>query len=176
MRHQKLLILPALLLSACAGTPIDARPVTDFEADKYLGTWYEIARIDNSFERGLSSVTATYSEREDDGIKVVNRGCNVAKSKWKQATGKAYFTEDDSIGKLKVSFFGPFYGDYIVFDLDMPGYDHAYVSGGSTKYLWMLSRTPNISETRKADFIQKSTALGYDTDTLIWVEHGERCE
>lgn len=176
MRYLKFFILPALFLSGCAGTPVKAVPVTGFEADKYLGTWYEIARLDNSFERGLSAVTATYSKRDDDGIKVVNRGCNVAKGKWKEATGKAYFTEDETIGKLKVSFFGPFYGDYIIFDLDTPGYDHAYVSGGSTKYLWLLARTPQISEARKADFIQKSKALGYETDTLVWVEHDAPCE
>jgi apolipoprotein D and lipocalin family protein len=175
MRHLKVFILPTLLLAGCAGTPVNAVPVSGFEADKYLGTWYEVARLDNSFERGLSAVTATYSKRDDDGIKVLNRGCNVAKGKWKDATGKAYFTEDETIGKLKVSFFGPFYGDYIVFDLGTPDYDHAYVSGGSSKYLWLLARTPQVSETRKADFIQKSKALGYETDTLIWVDHAAPC-
>jgi apolipoprotein D and lipocalin family protein len=175
MRHLKVFILPTLLLAGCAGTPVNAVPVSGFEADKYLGTWYEVARLNNSFERGLSAVTATYSKRDDDGIKVLNRGCNVAKGKWKDATGKAYFTEDETIGKLKVSFFGPFYGDYIVFDLGTPDYDHAYVSGGSSKYLWLLARTPQVSETRKADFIQKSKALGYETDTLIWVDHAAPC-
>lgn len=175
MRDLKYFIIPALFLAGCAGTAVKAVPVSGFETDKYLGTWYEIARLDNSFERGLGAVTATYSKRDDDGIKVVNRGCNVAKGKWKEAKGKAYFTDNETIGKLKVSFFGPFYGDYIIFDLDTPGYDHAYVSGGSTKYLWLLARTPQISDARKADFIQKSRDLGYDTDTLLWVEHGASC-
>jgi len=152
MRDLKYFIIPALFLAGCAGTAVKAVPVSGFETDKYLGTWYEIARLDNSFERGLGAVTATYSKRDDDGIKVVNRGCNVAKGKWKEAKGKAYFTDNETIGKLKVSFFGPFYGDYIIFDLDTPGYDHAYVSGGSTKYLWLLARTPQISDARKADF------------------------
>jgi apolipoprotein D and lipocalin family protein len=169
------MLFAALTNVACASTPVDAVPVTNFEGERYLGKWYEIARLDHSFERGLSEVTATYSRRDDGGIKVENKGCKAAKAKWSDATGKAYFTKGETIGQLKVSFFGPFYGKYIVFDLDKEDYTHAYISGGSTKYLWLLSRTPEISDERRADFISKSQALGYDTDGLIWVEQTRMC-
>lgn len=175
MRLFLIFIFAALTNAACASTPVDAVPVTKFDSERYLGKWYEIARLDHGFERGLSEVTATYSKREDGGIKVENKGCKVAKSKWKDATGKAYFTKGESVGQLKVSFFGPFYGKYIVFDLDQENYAHAYISGGSTKYLWLLSRTPQISAEQKSDFIAKSQSLGYDTDALIWVEQTGSC-
>lgn len=161
--------------SACASTPVDVKPVSNFEGERYLGTWYEIARLDHSFERGLDNVTATYSNRDDGGIRVENRGCKAAKSKWSDATGRAYFTKGETTGQLKVSFFGPFFGKYIVFDLDQEEYAHAYISGGTTKYLWLLSRTPEITPERRVDFIAKSKKLGYDTDALIWVDHDGTC-
>lgn len=108
----------ALLLGACTGIPEDIAPVQGFEAKRYLGAWYEIARLDHSFERGLSSVTARYSEREDGGLTIVNRGYDKASGEWKEATGKAYFLGASDIGQLKVSFFGPFYGGYNVIELD----------------------------------------------------------
>jgi len=175
MRLFLIFIFAALTNMACASTPVDAVTVTNFDGERYLGKWYEIARLDHGFERGLSEVTATYSKREDGGIKVENRGCKAEKSKWKDATGKAFYTKGETIGQLKVSFFGPFYGKYIVFDLDQENYAHAYISGGSTKYLWLLSRTPQISEAQRADFIAKSKALGYATDNLIWVAQTGSC-
>jgi apolipoprotein D and lipocalin family protein len=122
---QRLLLVLTLFLSACTGTPDGVKVVTGFEADKYLGTWYEIARLDHSFERGLEKVTATYSKREDGGIKVINRGYNPVKQEWKEAEGKAYFVETPDIGKLKVSFFGPFYGGYNIIELDKSYYNYA---------------------------------------------------
>jgi apolipoprotein D and lipocalin family protein len=107
------------LLQSCTGTPEGVEVVTDFELDRYLGTWYEIARLDHSFERGLSNVTANYSMRDDGGVKVVNRGFNTEKSEWDEATGKAYFVGESDIGQLKVSFFGPFYGGYNIVELDV---------------------------------------------------------
>jgi apolipoprotein D and lipocalin family protein len=169
------LVFSSILLSGCSSTPVNVSPVNRFEPDRYLGTWYEIARLDHSFERGLSDVTATYSKRDDGGIKVENRGCKTDKTKWSNATGKAYFTVGKTTGQLKVSFFGPFYGQYIVFDLDHEEYTHAYISGGTTKYLWMLSREPEVSDDLRDDFIEKSKALGYDTDALIWVEQDGIC-
>lgn len=175
MRLLLIMFFAALTNAACASTPVDAVPVDNFEGERYLGKWYEIARLDHSFERGMTKVTATYSRRDDGGIKVENKGCKAAKGKWSDATGKAYFTKGETIGQLKVSFFGPFYGKYIVFDLDKEDYAYAYISGGSDKYLWLLSRTPEISDQRRADFISKSQALGYDTDGLIWVEQSSDC-
>lgn len=166
-----------VLLSACAGNPVAAMPVTGFDSDRYLGTWYEVARLDHSFERGLSHVSATYSRREDGMIKVLNRGLKDSTGTYKDATGKAKFADESEagtqIGHLKVSFFGPFYGDYIIFDMDQIDYSRAYVSGGKDNYLWLLSRTPTISESVRQDFIQKSSALGYDTDSLIWVDQSK---
>ena len=164
------LLLP--LLTACAGNPVNAVPVSDFEADRYLGTWYEVARLDHSFERGLSQVSATYTRREDGKITVQNRGFKASSGKYKDATGKAKFADASDMGHLKVSFFGPFYGDYIIFDLD-DAYSRAYVSGGKDNYLWLLSRTPTITQSVRDDFIAKSSALGYDTDNLIWVDQSK---
>lgn len=157
------------LLSACTGLPEKITPVSDFEADRYLGTWYEIARLDHRFERGLRNVTATYSEREDGGLLVQNRGYSEKKSQWQDATGKAYFVGDKSTGHLKVSFFGPFYGSYAVFELDQTDYQYAYISGNSTKYLWLLSRTPTVSAERLEDFKARAIEAGFDISGLILV-------
>ncbi|HEY0063601.1 MAG TPA: lipocalin family protein, partial [Telluria sp.] len=110
----KLWIMAALLLAGCVSKPENIEPVGNFNTQKYLGKWYEIARLDHSFERGLDHVTAEYSLRDDGGLKVLNRGYNKEKSEWKDAEGKAYFVEKPDLGYLKVSFFGPFYGAYIV--------------------------------------------------------------
>jgi len=166
-----LLVFLSLILISCAGLPEGVAPVKDFDETKYLGKWHEIARLDHSFERGLSSVTAEYELRSDGGIKVINRGFSVAKNEWKEAEGKAYFVKARDEGHLKVSFFGPFYGSYIVFDLDKENYQYAFVSGYNTSYLWLLSRTPTINKEVKEKFIKKSKALGFDTDNLIFVEH-----
>ncbi|NNC37132.1 MAG: lipocalin [Acidimicrobiales bacterium] len=175
MRSFLLFIFAALTQAACASTPVDAVPVSNFDGERYLGKWYEIARLDHGFERGLSEVTATYSRRDDGGIKVENTGCKAEKAEWENATGKAYFTKGATTGQLKVSFFGPFYGKYIVFDLDQEDYEYAYISGGTTKYLWLLARKPEISKQRRADFISKAKSIGYATDDLIWVEQTGMC-
>ncbi len=165
-----LLLLLSLILISCTELPEGVVPVKDFDETKYLGRWHEIARLDHSFERGLSKVTAEYDLRGDGGIKVINRGFSVADNKWKEVEGKAYFVKERDEGHLKVSFFGPFYGSYIVFHLDKKNYQYAFVSGYTTSYLWLLSRTPTISEEIKEKFIKKSKALGFDTDNLIFAE------
>jgi len=176
MRRQlKTLMMVALLtgLGACAGTPTNLTPVSSFEESRYLGTWYEIARLDHGFERGLSNVTANYSLRDDGKIKVLNRGWSDKKQKWKDATGKAKFEGSRDIAHLKVSFFGPFYGDYIVFDLDKEDYDFAFVGGPTDKYLWLLGRTPEIDAGVKQRFIETAGKQGYDTDALLWVDQSK---
>lgn len=169
--HRFLIISLATLLFGCQGLPQGVQPVTGFEVNRYLGTWYEIARLDHSFERGLSKVTADYSLREDGGLRVLNRGYSVAKNTWKDAEGKAYFVGSQDVGHLKVSFFGPFYGTYAVFELDKDNYQYAFVSGPDTSYLWLLSRTPTVSQALLDRFIEKAKALGFDTDSLIIVDH-----
>lgn len=166
----RLLIVIACLLSACSYTPEGITPVRGFEADKYLGTWYEIARLDHSFERGLERVTATYSKREDGGIKVINRGFDTEKQEWKEAEGKAYFIEGPDVGKLKVSFFGPFYGGYHVAALD-PDYRWALVLGPDTSYCWILARDKQLDAAQRDAIVARAQALGVDTHALIWVTH-----
>ena len=160
-------------LSGCTGVAPGLVAVTNFESDRYLGKWYEIARLDHPFERGLSNVSANYSMRDDGGIKVVNEGFSKTENKTDRAEGKAYFVGDRTIGHLKVSFFGPFYGSYVVFDLDSVNYQHAYVGSYNKNYLWLLSRTRNVTEARKQDFINSAKSKGYATEDLIWVEHSD---
>nr|WP_010130273.1 lipocalin family protein [Microbulbifer agarilyticus] len=164
-----LVLVVSVLLASCTGIPEGITPVDNFSLDRYLGRWYEIARLDHSFERGLSRVTAEYTLLEDGGVRVVNRGFDAEKGKWQQAAGKAYFVGAPDVGHLKVSFFGPFYGSYIVFDLD-EDYRYAMVAGPSRSYLWLLARTPTVDETVKQRFIRRAEALGFDTRSLIFVE------
>ena len=139
-------------------------------SNQWLGTWYEVARLDHSFERGLSQITAQYSLREDGGVSVVNRGYLSEEKKWKQAEGKAYFVKTTDEGYLKVSFFGPFYGSYVVFELDKQDYQYAFISGPDTDYLWLLSRTPAVSKAVMDKFITMSAQRGFDTQAIIYVE------
>lgn len=164
-----LVLVPLLLLAGCLGMPEGVQPVSGFQLDRYLGTWFEIARLDHSFERGLSRVTAEYSMREDGGVQVVNRGFDAERGEWKEAEGKAYFVEDENLGYLKVSFFGPFYGSYVVFELDHEEYQYAFISGPDTSYLWLLSRTPTVSQAVISRFLERAAAFGFDTDSVIFV-------
>lgn len=166
-----LLIIPCIFMyNNCTGIPKGVTPVKNVDTDKYLGKWYEIARFDHKFERGLSKVTAEYSMMDDGGIKVVNRGYKAKENEWSEADGKAYLIGDEGEGHLKVSFFGPFYSSYVVFGLDEKDYQWSYVTGYNKNYLWFLSRTPTVTPEQKERFIQKAKALGYDTDKLIFVE------
>jgi apolipoprotein D and lipocalin family protein len=165
----RLLALVLLALSACAGVPEGVTPVAGFRVDDYLGTWYEIARLDHSFERGLDNVTAEYSLREDGGLRVVNRGYSKEARQWKEAVGKAYFIRGKDEGFLKVSFFGPFYGSYVVFEID-DEYRHAFVTSYKKSYLWLLSRTPTVEPDVVERFKKKAADLGFDTGALIFVD------
>jgi apolipoprotein D and lipocalin family protein len=158
-----------LILSGCVGIPEGVKPVENFQLERYLGTWHEIARLDHSFERGLSKVTADYSLREDGGINVVNRGFSADNNAWQEAQGKAYFVNEADKGHLKVSFFGPFYGSYIVFELDTIGYQYAFISGPDKDYLWLLARTPTVKPEVIDRFISMSKSIGFDTSALIFV-------
>ena len=159
----------ALLLMGCSNTdlPEGLEPVEGFELERYLGKWYEIARLDHSFERGLEQVTAEYQKREDGGISVLNRGYDPEKERWEQAEGKAYFMEDDNLGRLKVSFFGPFYGGYNIIALDEQ-YRWSMVAGPDRSYLWILAREPELPEPVLQSLVSKAQALGFDTDALIY--------
>lgn len=166
-----LVLLAAVLLSGCLGAPQAVTPVQQFDANRYLGKWYEIARLDHSFEEGLDRVTADYALREDGGITVINRGFLTSKNEWQEAQGKAYFVNSSDEGYLKVSFFGPFYGSYIVFELDKENYQYAFVSGPDTSYLWLLARTPTVDPALIERFVAEASRLGFDTSKLIYPVH-----
>ena len=168
-----LLAFLSLFVSSCQSVPQGVVPVSDFDLEKYLGKWYEVARLDHSFERGLTNVTAEYSIREDGGVRVINRGYSPEDKEWNEAEGKAYFVKEQNVGYLKVSFFGPFYGSYVIFDLDKDQYNYSFVSGPSKSYLWLLSRTPEVSDAVKQRFISKAKSLGFDTDQLIFIKHSD---
>lgn len=165
------LMLLTLMLTGCLGMPKTVQPVNNFELDRYLGTWYEIARLDHSFERGLTRIQAEYSLRDDGGVRVLNKGYSVENQAWQEAEGKAYFVESPDQGYLKVSFFGPFYGSYVVFGLDQEDYQYTFVSGPDTSYLWLLARTPQVAPEVLEAFKQAAKERGFDTDKLIYVAH-----
>lgn len=170
---KKILMAFVLLLAGCVNVPENITPVDHFNIKRYLGKWYEIARLDHSFERGLMSVSAEYGLRSDGGLRIMNRGYSQKEKKWKEIEGKGYFVDRKDQGFLKVSFFGPFYGSYIVFDLDNENYSHALVCGPDKSYLWLLARSPQINDDLKKRLIDKATSLGFDTDKLIDVRHDD---
>ncbi len=181
MMMKKLFLIFSCLLSACTGEmPSHIKTVDGVNAQQYLGTWYEIARLDHRFERDLEQVTATYSLREDGGIKVLNRGFNTKKNAWSEAEGKAYFTEPAKqdgtfMGKLKVSFFGPFYGPYHIIALDKPQYNYVMITSGQ-EYLWILSRTPQLTYPIKQELMAQAKSLGFATEKLIFVKQANQVE
>ena len=170
---KKLSIVFFLFLMGCVGIPENVNPVDNFKIEKYLGKWYEIARLDHSFERGLTHVTADYSLREDGGVRVLNRGYSAKAGSWKEAEGKAYFVKGSNQGYLKVSFFGPFYGSYIVFGLDQENYQYSLVCGPNKSYLWILARRPIMKQDIKDTLIEAVSASGFETNKLIFVDHGK---
>ncbi len=156
--------------ASCRSIPKDATAVKPFDADRYLGKWYEIARFDFKFERGLSQVTANYSRNPDGSIRVVNRGFKTATKEWKEAIGKAKFRSGPDEAKLKVSFWGPFYSGYNVIALDS-AYRYALVAGKNLDYLWLLSRETSMPGPVIEDYLKQASSIGYDTSRLVWVDH-----
>ncbi len=162
--------MAVLLLAACTSVPDGVEPVRGFDLERYLGRWHEIARLDHSFERGLSRVTADYSRRDDGGVRVLNRGYDAAKGAWKEAEGRAYPIGETEVASLKVSFFGPFYGGYHVIALDAD-YRWALVAGPSRDYLWILAREPQLDPAIYARLVAQAAADGFPVDRLIRVDH-----
>ncbi|WP_371287214.1 lipocalin family protein [Colwellia ponticola] len=149
--------------------PNSVKPISNFDVNKYKGKWYEIARLDHSFERGLSRVTAQYTVKDDGSVLVINRGFSDNENKWTEAEGKAYFVNENTEGYLKVSFFGPFYGSYVIFELERENYQYAFVSGPNVDYLWLLSKTPTVKPEIIEKFILMSKERGFNTNNLIFV-------
>jgi len=155
------------VLGAEEGNARNFTPVKNFSLERYLGTWYEIVRMPVIFENGLIKVTATYSLNEKGGVAVTNKGIKEKNGKESTAKGKAKFGADKTTGYLKVSFFGPFYADYVIVELDT-AYTYAMVAGDSNKYLWILSRTPTMDKPLLDKLIQKAANKGYNTGQLIY--------
>lgn len=173
--HRSALLITAAFGLAVAGCAFTSPPpgisaVTPFDLARYEGRWYEVARLDHSFERGMTDVSATYQRQADGSVRVVNRGYDTGKNDWRQAVGKALFTGDAQTASLKVSFFGPFYGGYHVAALDAD-YGWALVVGTDRSYCWILSRTQQLAPAVREQLIARASALGIDTQSLVWVTH-----
>lgn len=160
-------------LYSCATIPNGATAVKLFDKERYLGKWYEIARIDFKYERDLNNTTADYSLNDNGTIKVDNKGYNTKKGEWAQAIGKAKFVGEENVAMLKVSFFGPFYSGYNVIAID-DEYRYALIAGASLKYLWILSRETTIPVEVKDRYLKVAKEIGYNTNDLLWVKHGNQ--
>lgn len=172
LRLRCFLLASLVGLGACSTTPPDGiSAVTPFDIKRYAGKWYEVARLDHSFERGLSDVSATYSQKADGSLEVINRGYDSKQGDWRQSTGRALFTGDPNRASLKVSFFGPFYGGYHVIALDRQNYRWAMVAGPDRAYLWILSRDKPLPGGIREQLLRQAGELGFDVERLIWVEH-----
>lgn len=164
------ILLISCMLFSCTTIPKGITAIHQFDKTKYLGKWYEIARLDFRFERNLKNTTAEYSINNNGTIKVFNKGYNTKTNKWKTATGKAKFVKDENLAMLKVSFFGPFYSGYNVIAIDKE-YKYALITGKNLKYLWILSRDTTIPEEVKKNYLELAQSLGYKINDLVWVKH-----
>lgn len=147
-------------------TPLAVVPHVDLK--RYLGKWYEIAHLPARFQKGCTDTTATYTLAADGSISVLNE-CR-RRGKVKQAKGKAKVVDETSGAKLKVSFFWPFYADYWIIDLG-PDYEYAVVGTPNRKYLWILSRTPQMDDMLLAQLIESVKSKGFDVTKLIKTSH-----
>ncbi|PAV01373.1 hypothetical protein CBG25_16910 [Arsenophonus sp. ENCA] len=172
LRNLYLLISSLLSLSCSVSAPKGVKAVENFDLNQYLGLWYEIARLDNRFERGLERVTANYMLNPDGSVKVINRGFLPKQHQWRKSIGKAKFIGSPKKGALKVSFFWPFYGGYHVIALH-PEYRYALVAGPSRNYLWLLSRTPRLETAETESLLNLARELNFPVDKLIWVNQDE---
>jgi len=171
---KKMLLLVSLFsigLNACSNEQLNNSTVSELDLNRYVGKWYEIARFDHIFERGLVGCTANYTLQDNGYIKVVNAGYKkTLDGKYDESVGKARRPNEDEPGKLEVAFFANFYADYYVLELAS---DYRYVLVGSKtdKYLWILSRTPQMEQVDIDFLLKRAKERGYNVDKLIWVEH-----
>lgn len=167
-----LMAVMVIALVACTGGPPGGlRVVDNFDLERYEGRWYEIARLDHRFERGLSRVTADYEQQTDGSVRVVNRGFDERSGEWEEAVGKARFVDAPDQGRLKVSFFGPFYGAYNIVALDQNRYEWVMVTGPTLGYLWILARSPELDPAIYTRLVNVAREAGFATDKLIIVQH-----
>lgn len=163
-----MMVLALVCLAGCVDIPEGIHAVEHVDMRRYLGTWYEIARLENHFEKGLEQVSASYSLNEDGSIRVLNRGYEPESNAWHDAEGEAYPVEGAQKGRLKVTFFWPFYGAYNIIFLDDKDYQYSVVAGPDRSWLWILSRTPTMDGNLLRTLLEKTKALGFDTDSLVY--------
>ena len=168
-----ILLLLTALVSGCTGIPQGVEPVRPFDVQRYKGEWFEIMRLDHSFERGLTNVTATYTLRDDGSVGVLNKGFDRKNCRWKEADGRAVFQGDRDTASLAVTFFWPFAGGYHVFALDQQDYGWALISGPSRSYLWILARRRDLSADIRNRLVDRARGLGFPVDDLILVDHAK---
>jgi apolipoprotein D and lipocalin family protein len=171
--HRALAVALGILAASCTGKPDGVEPVRPFDIERYAGTWYEIMRLDHSFERGLGNVTATYALRDDGSVSVLNKGFDRATCRWREAQGRAVFQEKRDTASLSVTFFWPFAGGYHVFELDHEGYRWAAVAGPSFDYLWILAREPRLPPALTRHLIAAAKARGFPVEKLIVVDQSD---
>jgi apolipoprotein D and lipocalin family protein len=175
MKLKNLLTIALLGLTACStSAPDGITAVTPFDINRYVGKWYEIARLDHSFERDMTDVSASYRLKDDGSVEVINRGFDTKRNEWRDAVGKAKFTGDTNRASLKVSFFGPFYGGYHVVALDQQAYRWAMVAGPDRDYLWILARDRQLPPEIQDQLLKLARELGFEGQNLIWVSHNRR--
>jgi lipocalin len=162
-------ILATVFCSCEPTTTVNNAPVKEIDLKRYIGDWYEIARIDHAFERGLDYVMAHYELRKDGNIDVLNTG--IKNGRAEDAKGMAKITNIP--GLLRVSFFGPFFSDYRILMIDKD-YQYALVGGSDHRYLWILSRTPQLDDATRALILANAESRGYDTTRLLWVKQWEK--
>lgn len=162
----------SLIFNGCTSTAVKYSKYSDpsFNKDKYLGKWFEIARKENRFEKDLINVTAEYSLKNGKEIKVVNTGYNIKEKKVKVAVGKAKLNKDIN-NVLNVTFFWPFYADYIILSYDKENYKYALVRSSSSEYLWILSREPSLSKEIISQLLKIAENDGINTSDLIYTTH-----
>lgn len=164
------LILAILLLTSCSSSMKKLTTVPDVDISRYTGKWYEIARLPNSFEKGLICVTAEYSLRDDGKITVINAGRKESEPETlKSVRGKAWVPDENEPGRLKVQFFWPFAGGYYIFHLDRENYQYALVGTPSRKFLWILAREPQMEEELYNELVEVAHLKDFEVDKLLRV-------
>lgn len=165
-----LIIVIPLILIGCTTTKSSIPTVTKFEIDRYMGTWYEIARLDHSFERGLSDVSATYTLLDDGRVRVLNRGVKIKTGERTQIEGKARIRKGAGPAELSVTFFWPFSGAYRIIALE-EDYSHAMVCSSGLGYLWILARSPQYDSAIYRKYIELAEKYGFKVEDLLIVSH-----
>jgi len=159
-----------VFVNSCVKVPEWVQPVKNFKVKRFMGTWYEVARLDHKFEQGLNTVSANYAIDRDGNITIQNSGYMVKWQEWRYKDAKASVVGDKKLGVLKVSYVWPFYDPYVIFKLD-PDYEYAFVCGRDRSFLWLLSRTERVEDYVIKEFEEEAKKLGFDTSKLIYTEH-----